>query len=235
MSLLSHIDTGALVDVHDDLPKDAFPGKHWYRGTDGVITGSTVPCTFTSASLQLNHYIPEADLDSLNTDVSKVKTISDNVDYVLPVLNIYKVGFFRVTSVTDNQTCTIDYMAPSIQLIINRGLNLDLDADDVTPATGLRWSLGGVEEKIAIAYADLVTELIKRKAITAESLVDNDPSYVQALRAHSLQLIYTSLITAPDDSATGLAAMYYRMYQKELTDAKPYGYEQKAVKRWERG
>jgi len=223
------------MDSHNDLLADRFPNEYLQAGSDGVIVGTSVPCTFSSSSLALNHYIPDCDAETLDNEAQRVKTLSSNVDYVLPVLNIPTVGFFRITEVLTNQSCTIDYMSPSIQLIINRGLRLDLNATAITAATGLSWSLGGKEEKIALAYADLVTELIKRKAITADFIDSDDPSYVQALRYHSLQLVYMALIAMPDDNASRLTSNYYHLYQKELTTAKPYGYAQKATQMWTRG
>ena len=233
MSLLTHITTRDLMDRHNDLLRDSFPNEYLQNGTDGVITGTTVPCTFTSASLQLYHYIPDHE-GEIDKDLQKVKLLADNTDFVLPVLNIPRVGFFRITGITDNQTCTIDYMTPSVQLIINRGLGLDLDATTITAATGLAWSLGGKEEKIALAYCDLVTDLIKRNAITAESLNDDDPSYVQALSYKSLELTFTALMKESGDNASILANRYYHLYKSELEIAKPYGYIHRAVQEFVR-
>lgn len=234
MSLLNHIDTADVVDLHDDIRRDAFPEKYWQRGTDGVITGMSVPCAFSSESLNLNHYIPDDVASELDNDAQKVKSFTDNVDYVLPVLNIHGVGFFRFTSITDNRTGTIEYMSPSSILIINRGLSLNLDETDITAATGLKWSLGGVEEKVAKAYCTLLQDLINRRAITGESLTDNDPTYDNALIYRTLYLVYNSLRVTPDDLASSLTRENYQLYQKELSNAKPYGYKQKAVETWER-
>lgn len=234
MSLLHHIDTSNIIDMHDDIRLDAFPEKYWQSGTDGVIVGETVPCTFSSSSINLYHYIPDSTAEILNNEAQRVKFFTDNVDYVLPVLNIHGVGFFRFTSITGNQSGTIEYMNPSVALILNRGLNLDLDDVSIEDGTGLRWSFGGVEEKVAKAYCTLLQDLINRKAITAELLDSDDPTYDDALIYRTLYLVYNSLRTSTDDNATALTKEYFHLYNKQLSSAKPYGYAQKATRKWSR-
>lgn len=228
MSLLAHINTADLAARHDDILKDVFPGTHLQSGSDGVIIDETLPCDFTAASLNLCHYIPDEMAEELNNSDQAVPIKANDLSYPLPLLNVDNTGFYKIIEIKNNNTAVIAKASPAITLRLNRAFGANLDDSSIASGEKLGWSLGGWELKIATAYADLVTELIKRGALTADYLDDNDPSYVEALTYHSLELVYTALITNPGDTASLLSARYHHLYNDELTRVKPYGYDRKA-------
>lgn len=241
MSLLCHINTRDLLQVHADLLDDAFPHMHYQDGLDAQIEAIDpaqdpieLPVRFSSKSLALNHYLSDEDAAALARRDQIVPLQGMQTQYALPVLNVHNVGFFNIVEVISNTEALITRSRPYEQLMYALSVNKDWDYKTIAPDTGLVWSLGGYEAQISTAYYDLVTELIKRRAVTADWINSNDPMYTQALRYRALQLIYTALSIEPDDKAAQLAADYYHLYQKELVNVAPYGSEYKAVKEFRR-
>lgn len=240
MSLLCHINTRDLLTQHDDLLDDMFPHKHFQSGLDGTLEALdpnqdpvVLPVKFSSPSLNLMHYVPDGEVEYLNERTQTLKTPKDDPMYALPVLNVHNRGFYMVSKILDNTSCEIINLNPSEKTILDLAFGRD-DPTEVEVGTDLQWSLGGYEDKIALAYTNLITELIKRKAVTAAYIDSNDPMYNQALRYHALQLIYMALSVEPGDKAERLAGTYYQLYQKELTNVSPTGYIHTSHKEFER-
>ena len=214
---------------------------HYQDGLDGKIEATDptqdpveLPVKFSSKSLALYHYLSDDDVEALKRSEQTVPIPGIQAQYALPVLNIHNVGFFNIVEVISNTEALITRTRPYEQLLYALSVNEDWDYKEIEPATDLVWSLGGYEAQISTAYYDLVTELIKRRAITADWINSNDPMYTQALRYHALQLIYTALSIEPDDKSAQLASDYYHLYQKELIHTAPYGSTYKAVREFRR-
>ena len=215
--LLPHVTTADLLRYHNNLQRIGFDSYLWKHGTDGVIAATAIPCTITSATGAF--VVTEVD-------------VWDDTDPRI-VVNIPSRGIYAAT-ITAATTITISAI-PALQPVVNVNTNQAYNYDTIAVGTSLAWSIGGWEEKILMAYIDILTRLRIRK-IDPGSISDSDPAYNPAIIFKALELIFTSQIEADGDLWTVLANRYYYKYEEQLKIIIPEtsGLASPAFKTWER-
>jgi hypothetical protein len=208
MAFRALITTRDLLDLHPDLHLSFFPQCGWQSGDDGVIVGATLPATFSSVTGHFLFYTE--DEASASTPVVPV------------VLNIPTMGFYRVSSVTNNATLAINEMSPAWQRAVNQFMYADsLTYKGITAGTAYSWSLGGWEGQIAQAYRTVCGDLQSRE-VAPVYLDDNEGTYTEALMAKALQIIYTALTREGGDNNEKLATMYAQKYTQLMNTMRMY-------------
>jgi len=202
--LYAQVTTQDLLDLHPDLSRLFFAGDLWQYGTDGVLTGSTLPATFGSAT-------------AIFTDVNQRNGSAKN-----QIINIAERGFFRITEVTTGVICTIGMVSIAHQRVVNQlGVQLDgwsesdLTSVAVTPGTGLTWSIGGWESQIAHGYRELAGDLIAAQ-IPLSYVYDAEATYADALIYKSLCNVFNALTREVGDNSEKMALMYQQKYRGAL-------------------
>ena len=229
---LQQITTASLIARQDDLLEYAFPGSGWQKGDDGVITGIELPATFSSSTIQLKHWIPDESAITIDNEKNRVPLPTDHNLLPVPVLNIPDLGFFSITSISDNNNCQIDVVNPGYQKAINRWKGLEFGDKSIVEGSDYQWSLGTFEVKIATAYEELLSDLNIRE-MHPDCVDDFDASYKQALEYKSLELIYRSYTREFEDHWNVMSRKYGKLYMDQLNTIKTYTTEI-AHKKWYR-
>ena len=218
--LLPHVTTSDLLRHHNNLQRIAFDSYIWLHGTNGIITDTSLPSTLTAAGA--GFLTGEDEDDAWDTTDPRI------------VLNLPERGIYSVTNIGTTTTVTFAGV-PALQTIINVNTDQDYDYATIDAGTSLEWSVGGWEEKILMAYIDVLTRLRMRK-INPGSVADDDPCYNPAIIFKSLELIFTSQIEEEGDLWTILSNRYYYKYEEQLKMMIPEksGFETVAEMRWER-
>jgi len=208
--LRPHVTTEDLYRVHAGLPWSQFPDvtdrgaeKPYLKGT-GTIPTTTLPIQFTRTAG-----------DAISTwNGSFTSTMLEPT----VLMNIPERGFFAL-SVGLAEMVVIDWL-PSMTPLINTQNDLEYDYKTVEAGTGLRYSIGGYEDKIMLAYIDVVMELRKRKTYPS-AISNNDRIFNSCIIYRALELIYKEAAVTPEDMNMSLARLYKRDYEKELQTAMP--------------
>jgi len=202
--LRPHVTTADLLRLHNKLTDYTFPTNVYKKGTDGAIAATTLPLTFTSAT---GDFLTGTD---------------DNFDSTDPtiVLNIPERGFYDSTAIVSDTELTIDWM-PGVTPSINIDSGRAYDYKTVAIGTSLRWSLGGWEEKLLMAYKMLVNTLCKR-GIEPHTINDNDHAYSDSITYKAMELIATALVESPDDYWAMMGSHYRALYSSELDSVKAH-------------
>jgi len=229
---LAQITTNSLIKRQRDLLQYSFPESTWQKGIAGTVAGTSLPATFSSTELRLNHWTDD-EVEVLDNDANRIKTFSDDYKFPLPVLNIPTLGFFQVRTITNNQTCIIDQLSPAYQKAINRWKGLEYDDVTIVAGTDLEWSLGGFELEISTAYEILLSDIFLQEVYPSD-IDDLDASYKRAIEAKAMELIYESWIKNPGDVWDRKREMKSLEYDEQMRMVNTYLEQSVACKTWAR-
>lgn len=209
MSLCIHVTTADLLRRHPDLYDSVFANGAWQRGTAGEISGTSVPTTFsaTDNDAAFKHW--------LGSTESPITNFTPDI-----VLNIPARGFFRVDSITNNQTATIGYLSQAHQYLANQRQGISPDNTDIAEGDELAWSLGGWEASIAEAWLALLSDLDQR-GYSGSALGSTEAAFTECLKIKALELVFTSLAENDADMNAALADKYGAQYRNALNNARP--------------